>query len=143
MLNALRRLLPGPGQAPGKEDRAGRGSFGEREAAKYLRREKGFHVLIRNWRHGRDEIDLVCRDGEVLVFVEVRTRDAGATVSGYHSVTAKKKQALLRVCRAYLKGLRQRPAHFRFDIVEVRLGNGGSSTIHHFANASLFPAPFR
>ncbi|MGE9295900.1 MAG: YraN family protein [Puniceicoccales bacterium] len=141
MLHAIRQLLPGPSKAPPKEDRAARGVFGEKQAAKFLRRKK-HRIIAKNWRAGRDEIDLITEDGAVLVFVEVRSRDAEALVGGYDSVTAKKKQALLRACRAYFKALSRRPAHFRFDIVEVRLGNGGGFTIHHFENVPLFPAGF-
>src|ERR1700744_6300744 len=49
------------------------GAYGERVAACFLRREK-FRVLLRNVRVGGGEIDLVCREGEVLSFVEVKTR---------------------------------------------------------------------
>jgi len=143
MLRAFRRLLSRTSAIPPKDDRAGRGRFGEREAARFLRREKGFRILVRNWRSGRDEIDLVARHGVVLVFVEVRTRDEAATVGGYHSVTGRKKQALRRVCRAYLHNINPRPAHFRFDIVEVRLGNAGDFAIHHFVNVPLFTAGVR
>lgn len=117
-------------------DRAERGRFGEREAARYLK-GKGLRVLVRNWRHGHDEIDLVCLDGEVLVFVEVRTRDALALVDGYHSVTQAKKDKLRRVCRAYLKALPQRPGHTRFDIVAVSLGPQNQVDVSHYAGVFL------
>ena len=118
-------------------DRAGRGRFGENKAAAHLRK-KGYRVLVRNYRAGHDEIDLVCQDGEVLVFVEVRTRDASALVGGYASVTAEKKTRLRRVCRAYLKGLGHLPAHTRFDIVELKLGQDGDFALYHHPNVSLF-----
>jgi putative endonuclease len=119
------------------EDRAGRGRFGEKRAAAYLRK-KGYRVLVRNWRAGHDEIDLVCQDGAVLVFVEVRTRDEAALVGGYHSVTEEKKTRLRRACRAYVKKLSPPPAHTRFDIVELRLGQAGDFTLYHHSNVSLF-----
>lgn len=118
-------------------DRAGRGRFGERKAAAFLRK-KGYRVLVRNWRAGHDELDLVCQEGEVLVFVEVRTRDESALVGGFHSVTEEKKTRLRRACRAYLKGLRRHPVHTRFDIVELRLGQRGHFTLYHHPNVSLF-----
>ncbi|HEY9247904.1 MAG TPA: YraN family protein, partial [Rariglobus sp.] len=64
------------------------GERGERLAAAFLKR-LNYKVVARNWRSPRDrrdEIDLVCLDGEVLVFVEVKTRAADALVSGYHAV---------------------------------------------------------
>ena len=54
--------------------RAERGRFGEARAADFVRRELGYRILARNWRYKRDEIDLVCLDGAVLVFIEVRLR---------------------------------------------------------------------
>ncbi len=118
-------------------DRAERGRLGEQKAARYLKKQ-GLRVLARNWRAGRDEIDLVCSEGEVLVFVEVRTRDASALVGGYHSVTEAKKVKLRRACKAYIKALRTPPRHTRFDIVEVKLGPGQEIALYHHPNVSLF-----
>lgn len=126
-----------------------RGETGERLAADFLRRERNFKVVVRNWRSPRDrraELDLVCRDGAVLVFVEVKTRTVGALVPGYFAVDRRKKRALLRVCGAYLAQLAPRPDTFRFDIVEVALpadGADGVPVVRHFANIPLFPKRFR
>lgn len=120
------------------------GARGERLAAEWLRREKGFSIIARNWRNPRDrreEIDLVCRDGEVLVFVEVKTRAADALVPGYYAVDARKKDVLRHAIAAYLKGLdaRSRPTTWRCDIVEVALPTDeeGAPEILHFENVSL------
>jgi putative endonuclease len=128
--------------APGADTpRAVRGRQGEEAAAQFLRAQ-GWSVVARNWRHGRDELDLVARDGPVLVFCEVRTRDARAAVPGYFSVTARKKRALRRAVLAYLRGLDAPPAHFRFDIVEVRVSDGEPEDIRHHPNVPLFPKHF-
>lgn len=122
-----------------------RGELGERLAADYLRRERGFTIIARNWRSTRDrraEIDLVCRDGNALVFVEVKTRAASARVSGYFAVTARKKRAMRRACLAYLARLPREPRTFRFDIVEVALpasAGAGKPEIRHYDNIPLFP----
>jgi len=126
-----------------------RGETGEQLAADFLRRERNFKLVVRNWRAPRDrraEIDLVCRDGEVLVFVEVKTRTIGALVPGYYSVTARKKRALLRACGAYLGLLAVRPRTYRFDVVEVALpadAAGGTPEVRHFENIPLFPKRYR
>ena len=63
------------GDVAGRPGRAG--ETGEQLAAAFLRRERGYRIVARNWRSPRDrraEVDLVCRDGDVLVFVEVKTR---------------------------------------------------------------------
>jgi putative endonuclease len=110
-------------------------------AAKFLR-ERGWKIVARNWCHGRDELDLVAWDGEVLVFGEVRARAAQAVVSGYHSVTIRKKRALGRAARAYLRGLPSPPAHFRFDIVEVKVSDSDQPEVLLHTGIPLFPKNF-
>lgn len=137
LFNRLRRIFK----------RAEPGERGERLAAAWLQRERGFRIVARNWRSPRDrreEIDLVARDGEALVFVEVKARAAGAIVSGYHAVDARKRQVLRRAIAAYLAGLRTKPVTVRFDIVEVALpADGGAAEIRHFAGIPLFPPHWR
>ncbi len=99
-------------------------------------------MVARNWRNGRDELDIVARDGLVLVFCEVRTRAAHAVVPGYFSVTGRKKRAVARAARAYLRGLAEPPAHFRFDIVEIRMSDNAVSDVTHHANVPLFSKYF-
>jgi len=121
------------------------GERGENLAAVYLKK-KGYRVVARNWRNPRDrrdELDLICTDGEVLVFVEVKARDAGALVSGYHAVDTRKKKVVRRTAVAYLRRLRTRPHTYRFDIVEVEMGAGGKGEVRHFENIDLFPKHFR
>lgn len=123
---------------PAESSRAERGRFGEDLAADFCIRELGYRQIARNWRHKRDELDLICRDGEVLVFVEVRARDANALVSGFHSVDAKKKSKLLRACKAYIKQLPNPPKHLRFDVIDVVLHSDGRGEPRHYQNVALF-----
>jgi putative endonuclease len=128
----------------------GAGARGEQLAAAWLGRERGFSVVARNWRSPRDrrqEIDLVCRDGEVLVFIEVKARAAGALVPGFFAVDARKHRVLRRAIKAYLAGLREKPQTFRFDVVEVELAETTAGVaepiVRHFENVPLFPKHFR
>lgn len=128
----------------GKNDNAG--TRGEREAAAWLQRERGFSVVTRNWRSPRDrrhEIDLVCRDGDVLVFVEVKARAADALVPGYYAVDARKKRVMRRAIDVYLRQLAQPPRTFRFDVVEVAHRPDGPAEVLHFENIPLFPKQYR
>jgi len=125
-----------------RDDRSGRGRFGEEQAVAYLRKTQRFQVLLRNWRCGRDELDIIAVDGEVLVFVEVRTRSEASLVQGFYTVDAKKKRKALRACRAYLRSLRKKPRTFRYDVVEVRLLAGGGCEVHHYEHVPLFPKGF-
>lgn len=146
MFGWLRRILSLSGVPGGAH-----GEAGERLAADFLRRERGFAVVVRNWRSPRDrraELDLVCRDGDVLVFVEVKTRTAGALVPGYYAVDGRKKRALRRACEAYLAQLAAPPRTFRFDVVEVALPAApgpadAAPVVRHFENIPLFSKHYR
>jgi putative endonuclease len=132
--------LFGPGLA------GGCGAWGERAAAEFLRTQRGFRLVVRNWRNPRDrreELDLVVADGETLVFVEVKTRASGALVPGFYAVDARKRQVLRRAVRSYLRLLRIKPRTFRFDVVEVECGEAGPPVVRHFANVPLFSKYFR
>lgn len=126
------------------------GVRGEKLAADWLRRERGMSVVTRNWRNPRDrrdEIDLVCLDGETLVFVEVKTRAADALVPGVHAVDDRKKRVVRRAAEVYLRALREKPRTFRFDVVEVTLPEKGAPSaqpqVLHFENLPLFSKHFR
>lgn len=142
MLGPIKRLFQ-PGEIP--EAPAGRrGAAGEEAAARYLRRACGMRVVARNWRDPRDarrEIDLVCRDGDVLVFVEVKTRPAAGLVRGFRSVDRRKRRTLGRAINAYLARLRVRPPTYRLDVVEVVTRTGAPPEFLHFANVALARPP--
>ncbi|MEO6875681.1 MAG: YraN family protein [Opitutaceae bacterium] len=144
MFDWLKRFLSRPAAAA-----RSRGETGERLAAEFLRRTHGFVIVARNWRSPRDrraEIDLVGRDGEVLVFVEVKTRAVGALVPGYYAVNKRKRRVLLRACQDYLSRLARKPRTFRFDVVEVALPEDSGAVgaeVRHFANVSLFPKHYK
>lgn len=144
MLRFLQRWLP----SGSKSDS---GALGERLAAEWLRRKRGYAIVVENWRSPRDrrlEIDLVCRDEGVLVFVEVKTRSAGALVPGYHAVDQRKKRVLRLAIESYLAGLKEKPVTFRFDVVEVNVPSVGAvptgePEVLHFENVPLFSKYFR
>jgi putative endonuclease len=142
MFDFIRKLW-GPKQADNS------GIRGEKLAAEWLESVRGFKVVARNWRRPaakREEIDLICRDVEVLVFVEVKARTAGALVAGFNAVNRRKKRALRRVIKGYLIQLRERPTTFRFDVVEVTLpacGSRDAPEVLHFENVPLFSKYFR
>ena len=115
------------------------GDRGEREAERFYRRS-GYTVLARNWRHGRDEIDLVLAtpDGAMPVFVEVKTRGENDRRGGYAAVDARKKNALRRAIRAYLRCARANDVSWRFDIVEIRSDESGALRVIHHCAVPLF-----
>lgn len=128
---------------PGRDRRTARrvtGDLGEREAERFFKRA-GYRVLARNWRSGRDEIDLVLLspDGAMPVFVEVKTRAEHDPRGGYFAVGTQKKKALRRAVRAYLKAARAASGPWRFDIAEVRREASGTLRVIHHCAVRLFP----
>ncbi len=112
------------------------GKWGEREAGRYLRR-KGLRILGRRVRvGGRDEIDLVARDRNVLVFVEVKTRATERYGRPIAAVDRHKRQVTSRAAMRYIARLGAPDVVFRFDVVEV-IGTPGSAdpTIRHVEEA--------
>jgi putative endonuclease len=99
------------------------GNYGERVACAFVRRH-GYRVLIRNYKTTRGEIDLVCRHGDVLVFVEVKTRAEVDWVRPSEAIDARKEEALRYAARRYLELLDREDITYRFDAVEVRLKAG-------------------
>jgi putative endonuclease len=99
------------------------GSYGERVAASFLRRQ-GYRVLTRNYKTTRGEIDLVCRHGEFLVFVEVKTRGAVDVVRPAEAIDERKEEALRSTAQRYLELLERDDITYRFDAVEVQLNFG-------------------
>jgi len=99
------------------------GREGEKLAARHLRRN-GYKILYRNFRgHGAGEIDIVCRHGETLVFVEVKTRGSEDFGPPFDAVDKKKRRRIVRGAMAWLRMLDMPDITFRFDVVEVIAGN--------------------
>ena len=96
------------------------GNYGERVAAAFLRRH-GYRVLTRNFKVGRSEIDLVCRLGDILVFVEVKTRGDVEWIRPADTIRAEQEAALHFAAQKYLELLERRKVEWRFDVVEVHL----------------------
>ena len=99
------------------------GSYGENVAAAFLRRH-GYRVLYRNFSTDEGEIDLVCRYGDVLVFVEVRTRAGIEFGRPVETIDRRKEGALRTAAATYLEMLEDDQIFHRFDAVEVMLREG-------------------
>jgi putative endonuclease len=99
------------------------GERGERWAARHLRRH-GYKILVRRFRSRSGEIDIVCRDGNWLVFVEVKTRVSEDLGAPSEAVDATKQRHMSKVALDYLRLLGYPDIQFRFDIVEVVLPKG-------------------
>lgn len=99
-------------------------------AASFLRAQ-GCSVLRRNWRAARGgELDLVCRDGDCLVFVEVKTRVNDAYGGPARAVNARKRALIRKGASHWMRQLPE-PVHFRYDVVEVLFHEGRPPLIRH------------
>jgi len=116
------------------------GRHGEDLAAKHLRKH-GYKVLYRNFRakHG-GEVDLVCRHGDTLVFVEVKTRSSSRFGRPSAAVHRRKQRLIARGALAWLHLLGDPEPPFRFDIVEVILARA-TPAITILTNAFHIPDP--
>ena len=110
------------------------GRDAETAAANHLTRA-GFNVVERNVRLGHGEIDLVCRDGDVVVFVEVKCRRATWGDPPAAAVSWHKQRRLTRLAQHYLKWRRLEDARCRFDVVSVTIDAAGHTRIVHVRGA--------
>ena len=107
------------GDAAGRRDpRRFLGNAGEAAAERWLRRA-GFAIVARGFRARCGEIDLIARDGALVVFVEVKTRTSDAFGRPAESVTARKRGRIARVASAFLARSGWAERACRFDVVEV------------------------
>jgi len=107
---------------------------GERAAERALRRA-GLTILERRFRVRMGEIDLIASKGDLLVFVEVKTRRATRYGPPAHAVTALKRRRMARVAELYLQRKRQGNRPCRFDVVEVFAGPAGIERVVHLPDA--------
>lgn len=108
------------------------GDRGEREAARFLR-GRGLRILERGYRTAQGEIDLIARDGDTLVFVEVKSRRAGEPAE---AVTPAKQKRLTLAALHYLRRHDLLEQRCRFDVVAIVWPDGRQpATIDHIPHA--------
>jgi len=118
------------------------GERGEKLAGRFLRRN-GFKVLYRNFR-GRQggEIDLVCRERDTLVFVEVKTRTREDFGSPLDAVNREKRRRISLGGLSWLRLLGNPDILFRFDVVEVTIADGAAPRIELIRDAFPLSEPY-
>ena len=118
------------------------GQQGEKLACRFLRK-KGYKVLYRNFR-GRTggEIDIVCREKDTLVFVEVKTRTREDFGRPFAAVDREKRKRIARGALAWLRLLDYPDILFRFDVVEVILAEDAEPRVELIKNAFPLSKPY-
>ncbi len=104
----------------GKDKRHMRGVIGESMAESYLH-NIGWRIIARNWHCLKGEIDIIAMDGQTLVFVEVKTRDADTPFDPQTAVNLKKRQNLRAAAAQYMRQWQPTQFQYRYDIVSVLL----------------------
>ena len=118
------------------------GILGERAAKKHLKRS-GLKFLTANFRSGRGEVDLIFREKDCLVFVEVKTRSSEEWVRPAAAVDKERRQRLVRAALDYLRLIKNPLVKTRFDIVEVLLQDGAVHEVRHLPNTFAMERPYR
>jgi putative endonuclease len=118
------------------------GELGERAAKRHLQRN-GLKFLVANFRSPRGEIDLICREKDCLVFIEVKTRSSEEWMRPAAAVDRERRRRLTRAALDYLRLLRNPQVKTRFDIVEVLLEKGAVREIRHLPNTFAMEHPYR
>ncbi len=112
------------------------GTQGEALAAAFLL-NKGYIILHQNWRFSKAEIDIVCKNDDHLIFIEVKTRSYTYYGEPAEFVTPKKEELMMDAANVYMAeaGYEWK---FRFDIISVVLDKNGNHKIDHVEDA-FFP----
>ena len=111
------------------------GSFGESRAVEYLD-NKNYEVLEQNFRCRIGEIDIIAKDKENLVFIEVKTRSSIYYGLPGESVNFRKQQTIGRCAKIYLVSKKKyKDINCRFDVIEVMTECGKIGNINHYINA--------
>ena len=142
MASSLRQRLDEWWSGKRKPQHLRYGELGERAARRQLQRQ-GMKFLTANFRSDRGEIDLVFREEDCLVFVEVKTRSSEEWVRPAAAVDAERRRRLTRAGLDYLRLLRKPRVKVRFDIVEVLLEDGEVREIRHLPNSFAMERPYR
>lgn len=108
------------------------GEKGESRAAEYLG-AKGYTIVEKNWRTGHKEIDLICFNDDVYIFVEVKTRWSIVQGMPEESVSESKIRSVTEAARIYLYDKKYRD--IRFDVIAIIFDKNGSEEILHIEDA--------
>lgn len=108
------------------------GRWGEEKAVEYLA-ERGCEIVARNMRTPYGEIDIIARQGDVVLFVEVKTLTSSKTLLPEHNITPRKREHMLNAAEHY--AAENEIDHWQIDVISVEGKPGTKPAITHFENA--------
>lgn len=109
------------------------GWIGEEIASRYLE-EKGYKILERNYTKSKLEADIIAQKGEYIVFIEVKTRNAGSLISARNSVNKKKQSNIISLANNYIL-YNKIELYARFDIIAIEINENKDYSIEHIEDA--------
>ena len=109
------------------------GQLGEKLALKKIR-NLGYKCIEKNYRCHLGEIDLIAKDGDCLVFIEIKTRKGRPTVYAKEAVDQRKKRQISKVALAYMKANNCLDTKSRFDVIAINI-RGEKEEIEVISNA--------
>jgi len=111
------------------------GKRGEAIAEEYLRR-KGFQILKKNYRYGHKEIDLIAKEGNTIVFVEVKAGRSKSFGAPHERVDLRKQRNLIDAANDFIQREKTTDCDFRFDVLAITYQKG-KEDIDHIRNAFM------
>lgn len=109
------------------------GALGEQFALQFLL-EQGYCILETNWVCGHKEVDIIAKDGDTIVFVEVKTRKTPCLVEPETTVDIMKQKLLIYAANSYVTRF-QYDLDVRFDIIAIVIDNNNEKRIEHIPDA--------
>lgn len=113
------------------------GQKGEKQAVRHLKL-KGYKVITTNYRCQYGEIDIIARDADTLIFIEVKTRKTTAFGGPSAAVDHRKQKQISKVAHHYLITHHNDDVDARFDVISILSPDGKASEIEHITNAFDF-----
>lgn len=111
------------------------GKLGEEMAADYLN-SQGYFILEKNWFFNKKEIDIICTKNNILVFIEVKSRQDTTPEDPSRAVTKTKKRFLIEAANAYIEKY-DTDNEVRFDVITILLDKNGAPQLEHYESAII------
>ncbi len=109
------------------------GGIGENAVCRFLE-NNGYEILDRNYTIRGGEIDIIAKKGDVIAFVEVKSRRRNALSSGEESITPSKRKHIIKTAECYFSRLAE-PCSCRFDVAVVELDGGRAAGLKYYVSA--------
>lgn len=122
------------------DERKELGQKGERAAASFLE-NRGLEILECNWKCSYGEVDIVAKDGDALVFCEVKTRRSSSAGLPEEAVTLAKQKRYSRIAKVYASRTEEEYVDIRFDVIAIFVLTDSQALLRYIKNAFVVVEP--